>query len=75
MFLKDLIAANNLKKIGFEANFELQWRGKIWEDFPETESQSSLTVLLKKVISVKNEKEIELTKKLLKLPTGHLQNF
>ncbi len=67
MFLKDLIAGNNLKKIGFEANF-LNYNDveNLRKDFPETEFVP-VDSLVEKVISVKNEKEIELTKKAVEI--------
>jgi len=63
MFLKELIEKESLKKIGFESNFvNYNDTLELKKNFPEVEF-IEIDSLIEKIISIKNETEIELTKK------------
>ncbi|HMS66262.1 MAG TPA: Xaa-Pro peptidase family protein [Ignavibacteria bacterium] len=66
-FMKDLIKENGLKKIGFESNFvTFNDAEKLDKDFPEVDFVS-VNALLENIVSVKNDNEIELTKKAVEI--------
>lgn len=66
-FMTDLIKANNLKKIGFESDFvTFNEANKLMNDFPEAEF-IPVSNLIERIVSVKNDYEIELTKKAVEI--------
>lgn len=66
-FMTDLIKSHNLKKIGFESDFvTFNETQKLINDFPESEF-IPVSDLLVRIVSVKNEYEIELTKKAVEI--------
>lgn len=66
-FMTNLIKTHNLKKIGFESDFvTFNDAQKLISDFPEAEF-IPVSNLLVSIVSVKNEYEIELTKKAVEI--------